>query len=369
MTRSFHAYLLSAALLPVAAAPTLGEERHQHSLRAGDHAPIGVMGDHAHDVGELMLSYRFMSMAMDGNRIGGSRVEPTEIAGVTPNIFADRPLQPNTLRVVPTDMTMDMHMLGAMYGVAPRITLMAMGSYVTKEMDHLTFSGMAPDGAVSGDDLLGTFTTTSEGFGDTRISALVRLPALGRTQALTQIGVSLPTGSTTQEDEILAPNGLRPTIRLPYPMQLGSGSYDPFLAYTITGNAGRFDYGVQASGIWRINDNNEGYRLGNEYRATFWGAWSFIDALSASGRVAYLSEGDILRSDPDIVGPVQTANPDFQGGDRVDVGVGLNAMVAGGPLKGVRVAGEVLAPVYQNLNGPQLETDLTFTLGLQYTWR
>ena len=33
-----------------------------------DHAPIGVMGDHAHKAGEWMLFYRYGFMKMDGNR-------------------------------------------------------------------------------------------------------------------------------------------------------------------------------------------------------------------------------------------------------------------------------------------------------------
>ncbi len=35
------------------------------STRPDSHAPLGVMGDHAHGAGELMLSYRFMGMAME----------------------------------------------------------------------------------------------------------------------------------------------------------------------------------------------------------------------------------------------------------------------------------------------------------------
>ena len=36
------------------------------SSRPDSHAPIGVMGDHGHKTGEVMLSYRFMAMDMQG---------------------------------------------------------------------------------------------------------------------------------------------------------------------------------------------------------------------------------------------------------------------------------------------------------------
>ena len=49
-------------------------------LRADDHAPIGVMADHYHEVGEFMFSYRYMSMSMKGNLIGDDSVAPATIA-------------------------------------------------------------------------------------------------------------------------------------------------------------------------------------------------------------------------------------------------------------------------------------------------
>ena len=55
--------------------------QHQnHSMhkahRADGHAPIGVMGDHRHHEGGLMLSYRYMRMWMEGNLIGDNEVTP-----------------------------------------------------------------------------------------------------------------------------------------------------------------------------------------------------------------------------------------------------------------------------------------------------
>ncbi|MEM6326624.1 MAG: hypothetical protein AAF791_05845, partial [Bacteroidota bacterium] len=40
------------------------------SHRPDGHAPIGVMADHTHEAGEVMLSYRFMYMDMAGSRVG-----------------------------------------------------------------------------------------------------------------------------------------------------------------------------------------------------------------------------------------------------------------------------------------------------------
>jgi len=82
--------------------------------RPDDHAPIGVMADHYHHAGEWMFSYRFMRMEMGGNRLGTDDIDPDTIVTTIPNRFFGQPMQPPTLRVVPTQMTTDMHMLGAM---------------------------------------------------------------------------------------------------------------------------------------------------------------------------------------------------------------------------------------------------------------
>ena len=63
--------------------------------------------------------------------------------------------------------------------------------------------------------------------------------------------------------------------------------------------------------------------------------------------------------------PVQTANPAFQGGDRLEIGPGINLAGQKGAIKGHRLAVEAMIPVYQDLNGPQLETNWTLTLGWQ----
>ena len=114
---------------------------HDHSAVAA--APISIMGDHLHPKGEWMVSYRFMRMAMDGNRIGTDSVSAEEIATTVANRFSGVAGQPPTLRVVPTEMRMDMHMFGAMYGVTDWLTLMGMAMYKDNEMDHTTFQGGA----------------------------------------------------------------------------------------------------------------------------------------------------------------------------------------------------------------------------------
>ncbi|MEM6550162.1 MAG: transporter [Pseudomonadota bacterium] len=351
-------YKLTAPLVGAALVAT-GASAHDSGIRADGHAPIGVMGDHMHEAGEVMFSYRYMNMQMEGSRDGTDELSPETIVTTVANPFFGTPGQPPTLRVVPTEMTMQMHMFGMMYAPTDWLTLMAMASYVDKSMDHITFQGGM------GTTVLGGFTTESSGFGDTRVGGLIGLYDDEIHHVHFNAGLSIPTGSITEDDDVLAPTGDRPTLRLPYPMQLGSGTVDLMPGMTYTGKSGKFGWGAQAIGTVRLGRNSESYSLGDGFEATAWGSYSPWPWISFSGRVKGSSLGQIDGQDPLIVAPVQTADPDNQGGQQIFMLGGINLVGQEGFLRNQRLAVEVGLPVYRDLNGPQLETDLVVTVGYQ----
>ena len=351
---------LCAPVLALASVQPLFAHTDAVPHRADDHAPIGVMADHTHKAGEVMLSYRYGVMTMDGNRIGTDSVSPETIATTVPNRFAGRMGQPPTLRVVPLEMTMQMHMLGVMWAPNDRVTLMAMLPYVRKHMDHVTFQGGM------GTTRLGVFTTVAEGLGDAKLSGLFPLWTAPGHRLHATAGLSIPTGSTTEEDDVLAPNGMRPTLRLPYPMQLGTGTYDLMPGITYAGHQGHLSWGTQYSAELRLSDNDEGYTYGDKHMLTTWGAYLIAPQLSLSLRLAYEDEGRVDGIDARVVAPVQTADPDFQGGTRLAALAGLNWQFVP---SSHRLAIELGETVYQDLNGPQLERDLMLRVGYQHTWK
>ncbi|MBU2676359.1 MAG: transporter [Gammaproteobacteria bacterium] len=324
--------------------------------RPDAHAPIGVMGDHLHDKGEVMFSYRFMQMSMEGNRVGSSSISADEIVTTIPNRFTDLPMMPPTLRVVPTEMIMQMHMFGVMYAPSDRVTLMAMLKVLDKSMDHTTYMG--PAGTV----VLGNFTTETSGLGDTRIAALIRWMEDDDHRVHATLGVSLPTGSTDETGNVLTPMNTEPTLRLPYPMQLGSGTWDLIAGLTYAGNGERWGWGSQWQSLIRTGDNDEGYTLGDEHTLTGWASYLVGPRISLSGRVTYIDRGNIDGIDPMIAAPVQTADPDRQGIERSDLSVGANLVLPGDRH---RLALEFWVPLTERLAGPQLETDWQVTLGWQ----
>lgn len=82
--------------------------------------------------------------------------------------------------------------------------------------------------------------------------------------------------------------------------------------------------------------------------------------------------GNISGADP-ALNPaiVPTADPNLRGGNRLDLLFGLNFLVPKGLkfIKGQRFAIEMGFPIYQDLDGPQLETDFVLTAGWQYAFK
>lgn len=326
--------------------------------RPGAHAPIGVMGDHTHGRGEVMFSYRFMTMKMKDNRIATDDISADEIVTTMPNRFAGMGMQPPTLRVVPDEMTMNMHMLGVMYAPTDKLTLMGMAMIISNSMDLITYQGGM------GTEVLGGFNTESSGFGDVKITAMYKFS----NKVHVNLGVGIPTGSIEEEGQVLAPMGDRVTMRLPYPMQIGSGTWELLPAITHTTKAGAAGFGIQASGVVRLGENDNHYAFGDRLDVTTWGSYLITNWLSGSLRLAYFTAGEINGIDPDIIAPVQTADPAFHGGSRVDAFAGLNAIGQSGFVRNQRLAVEFGLPIFQDLNGPQMKVSSMLTLGWQYAF-
>ena len=305
------------------------------AARPDSHAPIGVMGDHTHRKGEWMTSYRYMTMSMGPNYDGSARVNISDI-------HAD-------FMVAPLSMDMDMHMVGVMYAPSDKLTLMGMLNYTDITMDHRVRNGRE-------------FTTTSRGLGDTGLAALYSLIYSETHRLHLNLGLSLPTG----EIDVTDATPMGPNSVLPYPMRLGSGTFDvkPGLTWTYLGEA--WSTGAQATNTIRLDENNRDYALGDRFDFTTWVAAHLTDSISMSARVAYANWDHISGADARL-NPmmVPTARTDLGGGAETTVLFGLNYELPAGALKGHRLAIEYGTVIDRDLDGPQLGTDDVLTLGWQ----
>lgn len=326
---------------------------HKNHVR---NVPASIMGDHVHAKGKFMMSYNFVHMHMEGSRDGRRDLSTLDISGDYANNTGSGA---STLRVVPTEMDMDMHMMSAMYGVTGRLTMMVMGSYQEKSMDMVTYAMM------NSDQELGRFTGRSQGFGDVKMAALYDLAPSNPYNVIGKIGVSLPVGSIDEETTMLTPMNTYQSMRMAYGMQLGSGTYDIEPALTVTRQIGDYSYGGQYKAIVHTGRNSEGYSLGDKHVLSLFGGYQFNRWIGGTARLSAEHESQIDGADDQIFGPNQAADPHNYGGQRAELGLGAEIQM---PQRYGRASVEASLPLYQDLNGPQLKRDYGFTARYRFSF-
>ena len=320
-----------------------GHNHHNH-YRPDAHAPIGVMRDHLHPKGGLMVSVRYMNMAMEGNKSGTDNIDDSDIY--------------NDFMVAPQNMTMDMFMFGVMYAPSDKLTLMAMQNIVKKDM-NLTAQMMMNDMTMMRD-----FSTSSSGFGDLKLGALYGLHSNEKTSLHLNVGLNIPTGDLEQRDD----TPMMDNAKLPYTMQLGSGTLDISLGATYKENYTNTSWGTQFMSTFRTGENSQDYSFGNLYQLNLWGSYRLSNNFSVSARFLGISEGEISGSDSDL-NPmmVTTANTSNYGGEKIKSFIGLNiAFPETSSLKDFRIGIEAGAPIYESYNGIQMNENLSINFGLKY---
>ena len=311
-----------------------------------DVVQLNVLGGHTHPSGQTMFGYQYMHTDMEGYLQHTREVSPQDV-------FA------RGFHTLHTQMEMDMHMFEVMHAPTDRLTLMAMLPYKEMTMKHLT-------------DMGGRFTQTAAGIGDVEVMGLYTLfgsVRKGGNRLILNGGVSLPTGSTDVKDHANG-DASQANVKLEYPMQLGSGTYDLLPGLTYLGDSGRWSWGAQTLEAVRLGRNSSGYRFGNDYRLSFWGAYGITDWFAPSLRVDGHWWENVHGRDA-AYGP-QPHNPearaDLREGRRVDLLFGIGLYDTKGLLKGTRLMVEGGLPVYQWLRGPQLGTAWMLNVSATYAF-
>jgi hypothetical protein len=333
------------------------ENGHAHHSHGGHNMGPGsqmlynpAFGDdvyHTHPAGMLMFNYKLMHMDMRGLANGDSNVDQSKV-GYRRNL-------PYNYMMVPTSMTMNMHMVMAMYGITDRLTAMAMANYQETEMKMLMDMG---PGRMRGNDT----PMRTVGFGDTEVRGIYKICNI-----LTgSLGLSFPTGSIGKEFTTM-----RTIYRAPYDMQLGSGTYDlkPAITYNDLSGDQKWNWGAQAMYTAHVGRNDHGWRLGNTLKATSW-LQRALGQFNSWVRLAYTDTGKIKGKDAQIDklihpttgmgAPMPDADPNNYGGRKLDGLIGLGFAV--GPVS-LGIEGGV--PLYQYLNGLQMKTQWVLNTGIQ----
>ena len=299
-----------------------------------------VLHSHIHKKGEWMVAYRYMFMAMDGNRDGSDGVNPSEVLDAFP--------------VTPLHMEMQGHMVSVMYSPSDDLTLMAMLPYQQTSMDHLTRMG-------------GTFTTRSSGVGDLMLmtNTVFRRAPADRQLMVFHSGLSIPTGSIDERGA--TPMG--PDQKLPYPMQIGSGTLDVMLGLSVQNYREHTAFGASANTKLRTGENDNDYRLGHLSDLSGWWSYAWNDRFSGTLRIKGQNWGNISGADPELnTAIVPTADPNRRAGTRVDLLFDLELYAKQGSFQGAKANLSLGVPLYQDLDGPQLASDWQAMVGWQWTF-
>jgi hypothetical protein len=306
--------------------------------RADSHAPIGVMGDHIHNSGEWMFSYRAMLMQMDGTGDGTTDIAAADVLS-------------QGYMVAPTKMSMTMHMLGVMFAPTNNLTLTAMTGYIQNNMD-MQISGM-----MSMDNPM-----ISGGISDTSVGALYRILHGSNWYLLTNLHLRLPTGSIS-ETMSMTMMGNAMTMTQPYPMQPGSGSFQLQPALTFIHFWNKYSVGSQVYSRIPLAKNASAWQTGNIYASSIWLAWLPVAEISISSRLEGKYRGNITGASSNMGTASPSAIPSLQSFAVLNAKLGVNYLAL---IEGLRLALEAGIPVYQDLAGPQMKQGMELTAGIQY---
>ncbi|MCZ6856011.1 MAG: transporter [Gammaproteobacteria bacterium] len=173
----------------------------------------------------------------------------------------------------------------------------------------------------------------------------------GRTFRIAAVfGVEMPTGDHDQSDSL---------GRLPAPLQLGSGTWDPFGGIVLTYQTLKFEVDAQAS--YKINTTANDFEFGDEARLDVsfqYRLWPRV--LDDSGVPGYLYgvlEGSVRNRAKNKINAVPDPN---SGGTSVYLSPGIQYVTKRWILEGI-----VEVPLAQDLGGTALEDDYILRIGIR----
>jgi len=307
---------------------------NQSPERASDFGPAGISLDHSLRRQDWTFAYHYQRVSYDGLRDGQQKLTT-----------ADASAPPYGYSVIPVSQVNEQHTFSVMYAPRNRLNFMLTLPFVQKVLE-VDDEGMRQ-------------THRSSGIGDAKLMFLVPFIRKGDEKTHLNFGMSFPTGSIEQTDSM--------GQRLPYAMQLGSGTWDALWGLTYTGRHRAFAWGGQFDGLYRLATNSIGYRLGTVYKASAWASASWTEYASASVRLGWTRTGNAHNVDPELDKSVNPMNDNMrQSGTVLDIGPGVNLML---PFFGRQLlAFEVTWPIFEDLDGPQLAKEITFSAGWQWVF-
>ena len=321
--------------------------------------PSGLFGVYAFpEQGQFVTGINYQQHKFSGLLQGSDSISAQQAVLTAPNPFFGNPGQPPTLRVVPKSAQADVIFPFINYAINDQFALLGLAPLIKKKNVLETFAGANPMQS------LGTFEVNTSGIGDIKFGALYKAynSADKNHNVIIDVVMSAPTGSITEQDYNLTPMNTYVKTRLPYGMQLGSGTWDALVGVAYWGKEKKWGWGAQyLATIPLESENSEGWRYGDKHEGTAWLSYEWEPTFNSSLRLRTEQQGTIKGIDPAIYGPGLGANPDNYGGTRTELSLGANWMYA--PAHNISI--EIAQPIAQDRKGVQVEHDQSIML----SWR
>jgi hypothetical protein len=258
--------------------------------------------------------------------------------------------------VTPVNRTTQVHSLYMMYGLTETLTLEGRVRFTQNQTENWT--------PTTTYGVYFAYETESYGVDNVEASVLWSVFSEGPYRAHVHAGMSFPFfgGIDDYDDNPYSGGSLDYS---PYPMQIGTGTFDFLPGFTLQVQNSYGSFGMQGKGTIHLGRNDHDWSLGNRYMGTFWGAYRFSDYISASGRIEAATWGELDGYDSRLDALFSPeANPSSLGGTRVDLPLGVNLVFPEGRMAGYRLSVEGVKPLYQDLDGPQLQHSWSVRFGI-----
>jgi hypothetical protein len=247
----------------------------------------------------------------------------------------------------PSPADRDLQVLGAVsvlgYGVNSDLAIFGVLPYLDKELDVTTPSGQR-------------VTRDTNGIGDARLFGRYTVyhdDAPGRTFRVAPfLGLELPTGDDDDSDSLGT---------LPAPLQLGSGSWDPFGGIVLTYQT--LDFQIDAQASYKANTQANGFEFGDVARldgSLQYRLWPRELGAGVPGFLYGVLEGNLIYQAKNEMNGAKDPN---SGGTSFFLAPGLQYVTKRWILEGI-----VQVPVVQDLNGTGLEDDFILRAGFRFNF-
>lgn len=301
-----------------------------------------------------LLSYEFRYLNVGQYQAGSTRLTFDDVQFLPGNTRTN-----SNFPIVPTFIKQKVHALSVGREITNEWSLSVSVPFVKQDTQHISFIADFEE-----------FEIESSAVGDIMLLGQYRFHRAASSHASFGFGVSLPVGSIDEFGDTPR-DGVGTLERLPYSMQIGSGTYDFLAALKFEHDVGKWAFGVNGSATLRTGTNNNGYRLGNnfgvELTSRFKG-WSRIrPGLNINVRTTQAIHGgdsSLLVANSAFPFGASITDPANYGGEKAQIGG--NVRLCSEDVCNLSLNVKASIPIYQNLNGIQPRERFSLTSSISY---